>query len=294
VDLLRTFSFGQYVPVDSVIHRLDPRTKVLGTLVLVVVALLARGFEDLAAYAALLAGVVFAARIPPGYLLRGLRPVFWLLAFTVALQIFFGPEGGHAVFRRGPITITRENLYAGAFYGLRLALLIIATSLMTFTTSPVELTDGLERLLRPFRRIGVPAHELALMMTIALRFIPTLLEETDKIMKAQMARGAEFSQGSIVKRARALVPLLVPLFVGAFRRAEALALAMEARCYRGGDQRTRMTELVLRPRDYAAFAVLAIVAALLAVPHPPLGLPWTHSAGSHVGAPHRPPAPHKR
>lgn len=293
MDLLRTFSFGQYVPVESVIHRLDPRTKILGTLVLAVVVLLARGFGDLAAYAALLAGVVLAARIPPGYLLRGLRPVFWLLAFTVALQIFFGPEGGHAVFRRGPITITRENLSAAVFYGLRLALLIIATSLMTFTTSPMELTDGLERLLRPFRRIGVPAHEFALMMTIALRFIPTLLEETDKIMKAQMARGAEFTQGSIVKRARALIPLLVPLFVGAFRRADALALAMEARCYRGGDHRTRMTELVFRPRDYAAFGVLAIVAALLVMPHPPLGLPWTHGAGSHVAAPHRPATTHR-
>jgi energy-coupling factor transport system permease protein len=136
---------------------------------------------------------------------------------------------------------------------------------MTFTTSPVELTDGLERLLRPFRRLGVPAHELALMMTIAIRFIPTLAEETDKIMKAQMARGAEFTRGSIATRARSLVPLLVPLFLGAFRRAEALALAMEARGYRGGDGRTRMKELVLRPRDYAAFALLALVAALLAV-----------------------------
>jgi energy-coupling factor transport system permease protein len=300
MDLLRNFSFGQYVPVESVIHRLDPRTKILATLVLAVVVFLARTFADLAAYTALLALIVLASRISPGYVLRGLRPVFWLLAFTVVLQIFFGPEGGHAVFRRGPITITRENLTLGIFYGARLALLIVATSLMTFTTSPVELTDGIERLLRPFRRIGVPAHELALMMTIALRFIPTLIEETDKIMKAQMARGAEFTQGSLVRRARALVPLLVPLFVGAFRRAESLALAMEARCYRGGDQRTRMTELVLRPRDYTAFAVLMVVAVLLAVPHPPLGLLWPHrrpaapAAAPHAPAPpHAPAAPHK-
>lgn len=306
MDLLRNFSFGQYVPVESMIHRLDPRTKILGTLVLAVVVFVARGAGDLAAYAALLALIVLAARISPGYVLRSLRPVFWLVAFAVVFQVLFGPEGGHAVFRRGPITITRENLAAGVFYGVRLALLIIATSLMTFTTSPVELTDGLERLLRPFRRIGVPAHELALMMTIALRFIPTLIEETDKIMKAQMARGAEFSQGSIVRRARALVPLLVPLFVGAFRRAESLALAMEARCYRGGDQRTRMTELVLRPRDYAAFAVLLIVTVLIAVPHPPLGLPWPHprpgipaaaprapSAPRAPAAPHAPAVPHK-
>src|SRR5579859_237758 len=307
MEMLRTFSFGQYVPVESVIHRLDPRTKILATLVLAVVVFVAHTFAALLAYAALLAAIVLAARIPPGYVLRGLRPVFWLLAFTVVLQIVFGPPGGHAVFHRGPIVITRENLSLGFFYGARLALLIVATSLMTFTTSPVELTDGLERLLRPFRRIGVPAHELALMMTIALRFIPTLIEETDKIMKAQMARGAEFTQGSIVRRARALVPLLVPLFVGAFRRAEALALAMEARCYRGGDGRTRMTELVLRPRDYTAFAVLAVVAGLLVVPHPPLGLPWPHGrpaapavaphapGGAHpAAAPHAPAAPRKR
>jgi energy-coupling factor transport system permease protein len=300
MDLLRNFSFGQYVPVESVIHRLDPRTKIVATLVLAVVVFVARTFADLAAYAGLLALMVLASRVSPGYVLRGLRPVFWLLAFTVVLQIFFGPEGGHAVFRRGPITITRENLTLGIFYGARLALLIVATSLMTFTTSPVELTDGIERLLRPFRRIGVPAHELALMMTIALRFIPTLTEETDKIMKAQMARGAEFTRGNIVRRARALVPLLVPLFVGAFRRAETLALAMEARCYRGGDGRTRMSELVLRPRDYAAFAVLAAVVALLAVPHPPFGLPWPHrrpaapSVVPHVPAgPRAPTAPHK-
>jgi energy-coupling factor transport system permease protein len=265
MDFLRSFSFGQYVPVDSMVHRLDPRTKILGTLVLAVAVFLARGSTGLAAVAVLVALVVLASRVPPGYVVRGLRPVFWLLAFTVVLQIIFGQEGGHVVFHRGWITITRENLTLGLFYGARLALLIVATSLMTFTTSPVELTDGLERLLRPFRRIGVPAHELALMMTIAIRFIPTLAEETDKIMKAQMARGAEFTRGSIVTRARSLVPLLVPLFLGAFRRAEALALAMEARGYRGGDGRTRMKELVLRPRDYAAFVLLALVAVLLAV-----------------------------
>ena len=265
MDFLRSFSFGQYVPVDSVIHRLDPRTKILATLVLAVVVFLARGLAGLAAVAVLIALIVLASRIPPGYVVRGLRPVFWLVALTVVLQIVFGQAGGHPVFHRGPITITRGNLMLGLFYGAQLALLIVATSLMTFTTSPVELTDGLERLLRPFRRIGVPAHELALMMTIAIRFIPTLAEETDKIMKAQMVRGAEFTRGSIVTRARSLVPLLVPLFVGAFRRAEALALAMEARGYRGGDGRTRMRELVLRPRDYAAFVLLALVVALLAV-----------------------------
>jgi energy-coupling factor transport system permease protein len=294
VDLLRNFSFGQYVPVESPIHRLDPRTKILATLVLAVVVFLAHGIGGLAAYAALLAALILASRIPVGYVLHGLRPVFVLLALTFALQIIFEPPGGHVIFHRGPIAITREGITLAVYYSLRFALLIVATSLMTFTTSPVELTDGLERLLRPFRRIGVPAHELALMMTIALRFIPTLIEETDKIMKAQMARGAEFTQGSLVRRARALVPLLVPLFVGSFRRAEALALAMEARCYRGGDQRTRMTELVLRPRDYAAFAVLALVTVLMTAPPRLLGRPQTHApAVTHPVAPHRPAAPHK-
>jgi energy-coupling factor transport system permease protein len=267
MELLRNFSFGQYVPVDSPIHRLDPRTKILATLVLAVLVFVIRGFAGLAALAVFTALLVLASRISPGYVLRGLRPVFWLLVFAVVLQVFFGQEGGHAVFHRGPIIVTRENLTLGLLNGARFVLLIAATSLMTYTTSPVELTDGLERLLRPFQRLGVPAHELALMMTIAIRFIPTLAEETDKIMKAQMARGADFTRGNIAQRARALVPLLVPLFVGAFRRAESLALAMEARGYRGGEGRTRMTELMLRPRDYAAFAVLAlgVAAALLAV-----------------------------
>lgn len=264
MDLLSSFSFGQYVPVESAVHRLDPRTKILATLLIVVVLFAVQRFAGLAVLTVFLAAVTAAGRISPRYVLRGLRPVFWLLAIAVALQILFGEAGGHPVFHRGPITITRENIVVGAFYGYRLVLLVIATTLMTFTTSPVELTDGIERLLRPFRRVGVPAHELALMMTIALRFIPTLLEETEKIMKAQMARGAEFSQGSLVRRARALVPLLVPLFIGAFRRADALALAMEARCYRGGDQRTRMRELQMRLHDYVAavFVLLAVTAAL--------------------------------
>ncbi len=266
MDLLRSFAFGQYLPVDSAVHRLDPRTKILATLFLVIIVFAARTFAGLAVLTGLLAIVIAAGRIPPGYILRGLRPVFWLLAVAVALQVFFGESGGHPVIHRGPLMITRENLVLGAFYGYRLILLMVSTTLMTFTTSPVELTDGLERLLRPFRRVGVPAHELALMMTIALRFIPTLLEETEKIMKAQMARGAEFSQGSLVRRARALVPLLVPLFVSAFRRADALALAMEARCYRGGEHRTRMTELEIRARDYVAAAVIVLAAAAALAP----------------------------
>lgn len=269
MELLRSFAFGQYVPVDSVVHRLDPRTKILAT-VLLTVALFAIGGPDGAAglgvLTVVLAAVMAAGRISPGYVLRGLKPVFWLVGFTVVLQVLFGEGGGHPVFQRGPIVITRESLAAGAFYGYRLVLLVVWTTLMTFTTSSVELADGLERLLRPLRHVRVPVHELALMMTIALRFIPTLLEETEKIMKAQMARGAEFTRGSVVRRARALVPVLVPLFIGAFRRADALALAMEARGYRGGEYRTRMKELRFRTRDYVAFAVVMLAGALSVAP----------------------------
>jgi energy-coupling factor transport system permease protein len=266
VEFLRSFAFGQYVPVDSVVHRLDPRTKILATVLLTVALFAVSEAAGLAIFTVVLVAVIAAGRISPGYVLRGLRPVFWLLGFAVVLQVLFGESGGHPVFHSGPITITRENLAAGAFYGYRLVLLVVSTTLMTFTTSPVELTDGLERLLRPLRYVRVPVHELALMMTIALRFIPTLLEETEKIMKAQMARGADFARGSFVRRARALVPLLVPLFVSAFRRADALALAMEARCYRGGEHRTRMTELRFRAADYVALAVIVLAGALSLAP----------------------------
>lgn len=267
MEFFRGLVLGQYVPVDSVVHRLDPRTKILATLVLLAVAFAIREFAGLAVLTLGLAAVVLAARVPPGYLLRGMRPLFWLLAFAVVMQVFFGEGGGHPVIRWGPVVVTRENLSQAAFYGWRLILLVLSTTLMTLVTSPVEFTDGLERLLRPFQRMGVPAHDLAMMMTIALRFIPTLLEEAEKIMKAQMARGAEFTRGSLAARARALVPLLVPLFVSAFRRADALAVAMEARCYRGGEHRTRMRALQLHVQDGVALAVV-LGAAGIALLHP--------------------------
>jgi energy-coupling factor transport system permease protein len=266
MNVFKGLVFGQYLPVDSVVHRLDPRTKILATLLMLTVTFAIRNFAGLATLTAVLGGVVLAARIAPTYLLRGIRPLLWLVVFAFVMQVFFGESGGHPLIRWGPVVVTRENLIQGVFYGWRLIVLVIATTLMTLTTSPVEFTDGLERLLRPLQRVGVPAHDLAMMMTIALRFIPTLLEEAEKIMKAQMARGAEFSRGSVPRRARALIPLLVPLFVGAFRRADALALAMEARCYRGGEHRTRMHELRVRTRDYVAFALLAAAASLSFVP----------------------------
>ena len=266
MEFFRGLVLGQYVPGDSAIHRLDPRSKILATLFLLTVMFAVREFAGLAILTLLLAAVALAARIALTYLLRGLRPLLWLLVFAVVLQVFFGEAGGHPMLRWGPVVVTRENLVQAAFYGWRLLLLVLSTTVMTLVTSPMEFTDGLERLLRPFQRVGVPAHDLAMMMTIALRFIPTLLEEAEKIMKAQMARGAEFTRGSLPARARALIPLLVPLFVGAFRRADALAIAMEARCYRGGENRTRMHMLRFGPQDLVAVTVVAAAAAFALIP----------------------------
>lgn len=267
MELTRYVTIGQYIPRDSPVHRLDPRTKIAAVTLMMVAIFIVPDFFGYALLALFLLGVVLASRIPMGYMLRALRPILFLLILTVILNVFFsGIQGGTVLVRLGPLVVTREALLRAIFVGSRLIGLVIVTSLLTYTTSPVELTDGLERLLRPFRRIGVPAHELAMMMTIALRFIPTLLQETEKIMKAQMARGAEFDRGGILRRARAMVPILVPLFVSAFRRADELALAMEARCYRGGEGRTRLRQLRFAPRDAVALVVTIAASVLFAVP----------------------------
>jgi energy-coupling factor transport system permease protein len=267
MELTRYVTIGQYIPRESPVHRLDPRTKIAAVGMLMVAIFVVRDFAGYALLAALLLGVIALARIPLGYVLRGLRPILFLLLLTVILNTFFsGIREGTPLLQIRGVIVYREAVLRAAFIGVRLIMLVAVTSLLTFTTSPVALTDGIERLLRPFRRLGVPAHELAMMMTIALRFIPTLLEETEKIMKAQMARGAEFDRGGALRRARALVPVLVPLFVSAFRRADELALAMEARCYRGGEHRTRMKELIFAPRDAVALALALAASTALAVP----------------------------
>ncbi|HET6946628.1 MAG TPA: energy-coupling factor transporter transmembrane component T [bacterium] len=266
--MTRYVTIGQYIPRDSAVHRLDPRTKIATVTMLMVAIFIVRDFAGYALLTAFLLGVIVASQIPIGYVLRGLRPILFLLLLTVILNTFFsGVREGTSLFHIRGIIVYREAVVRAVFIGYRLITLVAVTSLLTFTTSPVELTDGIERILRPFRRIGVPAHELAMMMTIALRFIPTLLEETEKIMKAQMARGAEFDRGGALRRARALVPVLVPLFVSAFRRADELALAMEARCYRGGEYRTRMKELRFAPRDGIALAVALAAAVAIAIPY---------------------------
>lgn len=261
--MLKDITIGQYIPGESVVHRLDPRTKILAVLFYMTGLFLLDRLETYLGVAILTLVLIWLSQIPVSYLLKGLKPILIILVFTFVLHLFLTP--GTEVLRIGPLKITIEGIRQGVFMSLRLIFLILVTSLLTLTTSPISLTDGLESLMGPGKRIGLPAHELAMMMSIALRFIPTLLEETDKIMKAQMARGADFESGNLWQRAKNMVPLLVPLFVGAFRRADELAMAMEARCYRGSQGRTKMKQLVMALRDYVAlllmfgFMVLAIL-----------------------------------
>jgi energy-coupling factor transport system permease protein len=258
---MRTITLGQYLAGDSLVHRLDPRTKILAVLAYMVAIFAAKGILAYGLLGVFVVAAFLTARISPRYMLRAIRPVLFILTFTVVINMFW--TSGEVLYRIWRLTITREGLVMAATMGFRLAMLVITASLLTLTTPPIALTDGLEYLLTPGKRIGIPAHELALMLTIALRFIPTLMDEADKIMKAQMARGADFTSGGLVQRARSLLPLLVPLFVSAFRRADDLATAMEARCYHGGEGRTRLRALRLTLLDLgAALLLTAVVAAV--------------------------------
>ncbi|MGI6574358.1 MAG: energy-coupling factor transporter transmembrane component T family protein [bacterium] len=255
--MLKDITIGQYIPGESVIHKLDPRTKIIATILFITALFVVTdivGYIFLTLFSILVIGI---SRLPLRFVLRGLKPLYYILAFTVILNFFLTP--GKEIWRWWFLRLTEEGLRQGIFMGWRLLLLVLTTSLLTLTSSPIALTDGIERLLTPFRSLGVPAHELAMMMTIALRFIPTLLEETDKIMKAQMARGADFDTGNIIQRAKGMVPLLVPLFISAFRRADELATAMEARCYRGGEGRTRLKELHYYARDYITLVFMLLL-----------------------------------
>lgn len=258
--MLRDITIGQYYSVESSIHKMDPRFKILAsTLYLISLFII----QNLYAYALVISFIglaVILSKVPVGFVMRGLKPIFMLIIFAFVINIFMTP--GDPLFKWGFISVSVEGVERAFFMALRLILLIVGTSLLTLTTSPIELTDGIEYLLNPLKKIGMPAHELAMMMTIALRFIPTLLEETDKIMKAQMARGADFESGNIMSRAKALIPLLVPLFISAFRRADELAMAMEARCYRGGEGRTRMKVLKYTRYDLIGLLVMVMYLAL--------------------------------
>jgi energy-coupling factor transport system permease protein len=259
--MIRDITLGQFYPGDSVIHRLDARVKIIATLLFIVELFIVDNFIGFVLAAAALGAVILLSKVPFSYIVRGLKPIIMILCFTFALNMFM--IDGTVLVRLGFLKITEEGLRMAVFMAVRLILLLLGSSMLTLCTRPLSLTDGIERLLAPMKKIGVPAHEIAMMMTIALRFIPTLLEETDKIMKAQQARGADFESGNLIQRAKSLVPILVPLFVSAFRIAQDLAMAMEARCYRGGDQRTRLHEMKLKKRDYAAILLLAGFLALI-------------------------------
>ena len=265
--MMKNITMGQYYPVDSWVHRLDPRTKILLTIAMIVAVFLVKSMVGYALILGFMYLVSKLSNIPFKMLVKGVKPLRFILILTFILNLFFN-TGSTMLVEWGFIKISYEGLSTAIHYSLRLVFLVLGTSLMTLTTSPIALSDGIEMLLSPLKVIKFPAHELAMMMSIALRFIPTLMEEADKIMKAQMARGADFESGNLLARAKAMVPLLVPLFVSAFRRAGDLAMAMESRCYHGGENRTRLRVLKITANDwYAALGVAVLIAAILLESH---------------------------
>ncbi|BFK86769.1 energy-coupling factor transporter transmembrane protein EcfT [Pseudoflavonifractor sp. DSM 107456] len=263
---LKDITLGQYFPGHTILHRMDPRTKILLTTLYIVALFLCKQVVSYALVIAVLAGAVAISHVGLKSIVRGMRPVLIIVILTAVLNLFYTP--GQELWRWGFLRITVEGIWAAVFMVLRITLLITCTFLLTYTTSPILLTDGLEKLLSPLKHLRFPVHELAMMMSIALRFIPTLIEETDKIMSAQRARGADFDSGNLIQKAQALVPLLVPLFISAFRRADELAVAMECRCYHGGEGRTRMRQLHFQRADCAALVLgVALVAAVSVLRH---------------------------
>ena len=262
--MIRDITIGQYYPAKSILHRLDPRVKVVSTLLFLISLFLFRSIPGYIIATAFLVMVVRLSKVPFGYIVKGLKPIIMILMLTVLFQLFL-TRGGDTLVHWWIFTITEEGLVNAVYMAIRLIYLIIGSSLMTFTTTPNELTDAIEKLLGPLNIIHIPVHEIAMTMSIALRFIPILLEETDKIMKAQIARGADFESGNMLQRAKAMIPILVPLFVSAFRHANDLAMAMEARCYHGGEGRTKMKPLRYVSRDRVAYAIVILYVAAVFV-----------------------------
>ena len=262
--MLKDITLGQYFPGTTLAHKLDPRTKILLVTLYIVALFCAKGLVTYGILALCLAICVRISKVKIKALVKGLKPVLFIIIFTGILNLFFTP-GDYYMVEIGFIHISNVGLHNAVFMVLRIMLLIMGTFLMTYTTSPISLTDGLERLLGGLKKLDVPVHELAMLMSIALRFIPTLIEETDKIMSAQKARGADFESGNLIQKAKALIPILVPLFVSAFRRADELATAMECRCYHGGEGRTKLHVLKYESRDYVALVLGALVLALILV-----------------------------
>ncbi len=261
--MLKDITLGQYFPGKTVVHRLDPRTKLILVIVYIVTLFSAKWFLTYGLVLAILAGIIALSKIRPKVILKSMKPLLFVIGLTGILNLFY--TQGTPLVHFWIFTISKEGVFSALFMVLRITMLISGTFMLTYTTSPIALTDGLEQLMNPLRRIKVPVHELAMMMCIALRFIPLLIEETEKIMNAQKARGADFETGSLFARAKALIPILVPLFISAFRRADELAVAMECRCYHGGDGRTRMKQLRYAKRDWIALTGGLLLMALVIV-----------------------------
>lgn len=255
--MLQDITLGQFFPGNSFLHKLDPRTKIILLFVLMILIFAADGIFAYAFLTVVTAVLIFLSKVPPLTVLKSVKPLSWIILFTLLIHLV--SHEGEVLTKIFIFNITDEGIKFGVLISLRLILLIILSSLLTFTTSPIQLTDAMEKILSPLSRFGVPSHELAMMMTIALRFIPTLIEETDKIIKAQKSRGVDFESGNIFKRMKMFVPILVPLFLSSFRRADDLAMAMEARCYRGGEGRTHMRELKMRRRDFFSFGAIIFI-----------------------------------
>ena len=263
--MLKDITIGQHFPGDSIVHRTDPRLKILLVIAYIVLLFTINNFLGLALSLVLLAGLYMLAKIPLRIIVKSLKPIIPIIAFTAILNLFFMGGEGEPLIHFWVIKVYKEGIAYAIFMAVRIVALIAGTGLLTYTTSPIVLTDAIERLLSPFAKLGLPVHELAMMMSIALRFIPTLIEETDKIMSAQKARGGDFESGNLIQKAKALIPILVPLFVSAFRRADELATAMECRCYHGGEGRTKLHVLKYESRDYVALVLGALVLALILV-----------------------------
>lgn len=262
--MIRDITIGQYYPAKSILHRLDPRVKLICTLLYLISLFLFKSISGYIIATLFLIFIIHTSKVPFKHIVKGLKPIIMLLMITVLFNLFLTRDGD-VMLHAWIITVTEGGFVTAVYMAIRLIYLIIGSSLMTFTTTPNELTDGIEAVLHPLNKIHVPVHEIAMMMSIALRFIPILLEETDKIMKAQQARGADFESGNILQRAKAMIPILVPLFVSAFRRANDLAMAMEARCYHGGEGRTKMKPLRYKSRDYVAYAVVILYVVAVVV-----------------------------
>ncbi|MDU5214737.1 MAG: energy-coupling factor transporter transmembrane component T [Finegoldia magna] len=261
--MIKDITIGQYFASDSIIHKLDPRVKVTFVFLYIIAIFLISKLWVYAPVLVFLITIIKISKIKPKFVFKGVKPLLPIILLTFILNVLMTP--GEVVWKWKIFTVTKAGLNLGFFMAFRLIFLVLGTSLLTLTTSPIELTDAMEKMLHPFAKFGFPAHQFAMMMTIALRFIPTLFEETDKIMKAQMARGADFESGNIIKRAKNLVPLLVPLFINALKIAGELAVAMEARCYRGGEGRTRLNELSYQKRDFIAYGVIILLFILIIV-----------------------------